>query len=240
MLHFMIARRHHATSNSGSAPDRGSALTPFPTPPGQREDCWRTTTTSIGSSWSSAGWHPRAAGPQGPSLDGKGTFTNGRHHQAKAIIVGLLVGLTAYFYRQATTSGPCIVHEAALWGWPALTHAFGLIITVQGFETSRYLGHDYEPLPTRAGRCGWRRSCPPSSNDLHRLGSSPSPARSRAVRIERDGDHRHDGPDHPDPAAAAGRGGRCAAQFSAAIADTSGSGGLVEELTRGRIMPPMR
>ena len=64
-----------------------------------------------------------------------------------AIIVGLLIGMAVYFWHRAT-GGSLVLIEPRLHGWGAVTLAFGLIVTVQGFETSRYLGEEYDP-PTR-------------------------------------------------------------------------------------------
>jgi hypothetical protein len=59
-----------------------------------------------------------------------------------AIIAGLLAGLCVYFGQQA--SQDALKHPPiSVTGWPAATLAFGMIITVQGFETSRYLGSAY-------------------------------------------------------------------------------------------------
>lgn len=63
-----------------------------------------------------------------------------------AIIAGLLVGLGIFFARQAGT-GDLMLNPADRTGWPAMTLAFGLIVTVQGGEASlysRYLGADYD------------------------------------------------------------------------------------------------
>ena len=60
-----------------------------------------------------------------------------------AIIAGLLLGLAIYFGEQLST-GSLIFNASELSGWPAITLAFGLIVTVQGFETSRYLGATYD------------------------------------------------------------------------------------------------
>lgn len=60
-----------------------------------------------------------------------------------AIITGLLAGLTLYFFKQ-TQAGMLRLEIPTKSGWPALTLLFGLIVTVQGFETSRYLGHKYD------------------------------------------------------------------------------------------------
>ncbi|MEZ5705927.1 MAG: hypothetical protein R3E56_11955 [Burkholderiaceae bacterium] len=60
-----------------------------------------------------------------------------------AIIAGLLGGL-AVFFSQKGASGGWVFSPSSVQGWPALTLAFGLIVTVQGFETSRYLGRAYD------------------------------------------------------------------------------------------------
>ena len=148
-----------------------------------------------------------------------------------AIIAGLLVGLTYYFYHEATTTG-LYLHQADLSGWPAFTLAFGLIITVQGFETSRYLGHDYDPatrirsmklaqivasviymiyigLFAYAFDRGQFQLSETAIIDMMGLITPILPLLLVMAAL--------------------------AAQFSAAIADTSGSGGLFEELTRGRM-----
>ena len=148
-----------------------------------------------------------------------------------AIIVGLLVGLTYYFYQKATGTG-LHFHRAQLSGWPAFTLAFGLIITVQGFETSRYLGHNYDPatriksmqlaqivagviymiyigLFAYAFDRGQFELSETAIIDMMGLITPILPLLLVMAAL--------------------------AAQFSAAIADTSGSGGLFEELTRGRM-----
>lgn len=148
-----------------------------------------------------------------------------------AIIVGLLVGLTWYFYLKASTTG-LYFHEAKLSGSPAFTLAFGLIITVQGFETSRYLGHDYDSgtriksMQLAQLICGViymiyiglfayafdRSEFQLSETAIIDMIGLVTPLLTVLLVLA-----------------------ALAAQFSAAIADTSGSGGLVEELTRGRM-----
>ncbi len=147
------------------------------------------------------------------------------------IIAGLLVGLIWYFYLQAS-AGQLFFHEPGLSGWPAFTLGFGLIITVQGFETSRYLGHDYSS-DTRI-----------KSMQLAQLVCTViymAYIGLFAYAFDRSQFHLTETaiidmmglvtPVLPLLLVAAA----LAAQFSAAIADTSGSGGLVEELTRGRM-----
>lgn len=148
-----------------------------------------------------------------------------------AIIVGLLLGLVWYFYERAS-AGALFFHQSQLSGWPALTLAFGLIITVQGFETSRYLGRDYDPQ-TRIksmklaqivcaviymiyiGLFAFafdRSEFSLTETAIIDMMGLITPLLTVMLVIA-----------------------ALAAQFSAAIADTSGSGGLVEELTQGRM-----
>ncbi|MFT4726961.1 MAG: hypothetical protein ACI9UN_001456 [Granulosicoccus sp.] len=62
-----------------------------------------------------------------------------------AIIVGLLLGLGIHFNDQAS-AGALRFDPPVLTGWAALSLVFGLIVTVQGFETSRYLGDVYDAV----------------------------------------------------------------------------------------------
>jgi hypothetical protein len=148
-----------------------------------------------------------------------------------AIISGLLVGLAFYFYQKASGNS-LYFHSPQLSGWPALTLAFGLIITVQGFETSRYLGKDYDP----ATRIKSMRLAQIICGVIYMLYIGLF-----AYAFDRSEYHLSEtaiidmmklvAPVLPLLLVAAA----LAAQFSAAIADTSGSGGLLEELTRGRM-----
>jgi len=148
-----------------------------------------------------------------------------------AIIAGLLIGLCIYFAQQAGL-GQLVETVPAETGWTGITLAFGLIITVQGFETSRYLGDEYKaPLRIRSMRYAqWlstaiymayvllltyafdARSVPLTETaivDMMKVVSVILPALLVVAALS--------------------------AQFSAAIADTSGAGGLVEELSKGRV-----
>ncbi len=60
-----------------------------------------------------------------------------------SIIAGLLTGLILYFARQEA-AGALTFGAPVVTPWSGLTLAFGLIVTVQGFETSRYLGETYD------------------------------------------------------------------------------------------------
>ncbi|MDK3017442.1 amino acid permease [Pseudodonghicola flavimaris] len=148
-----------------------------------------------------------------------------------AIILGLLVGLAQYVAQHAV-AGDLVLNDPGLSGWPAVTLAFGLIVTVQGFETARYLGETYDARTRiRAMRlaqalatliymvyicllafdfpAGEVALTETAIIDLMQLVAPILPVLLVAAAL--------------------------AAQFSAAVADTAGSGGLVAELTGGRI-----
>ena len=150
-----------------------------------------------------------------------------------AIIAGLLAGLSIYF-AEAARFDHLSLYAPTQTGWAGLTLAFGLIITVQGFETSRYLGDEYKAsMRIRSMRYSqWlsaaiymvyvlllsyafdARSVPLTETaivDMMRVVSIVLPALLVVAALS--------------------------AQFSAAIADTSGAGGLVEELSGRRVSP---
>ncbi|MBS8224993.1 hypothetical protein [Vannielia litorea] len=151
-----------------------------------------------------------------------------------AIIAGLLVGLAAFFVQKAG-AGALIVNPVQVAPWQALTLGMGLIVTVQGFETSRYLGHSYSArrriasmrhaqiiataiymayilLAAYVFPPGEIETSETAIIDMMRVVAAILPPLLVAAAL--------------------------AAQFSAAVADTGGSGGLVQELTRGRIKQP--
>lgn len=150
-----------------------------------------------------------------------------------AIISGLLVGLAAYFLGK-TAGHALVLNPPTQTGWPALALAGGLIVTVQGFETSRYLGEEYDAeIRRRSMRWaqwlstaiymvyilllayvfdrGELRFSETAIVDMMKLVAPILPALLVAAAL--------------------------AAQFSAAVADTSGSGGLFAELTKGWLSP---
>lgn len=150
-----------------------------------------------------------------------------------AIIAGLLVGLAVYFGTRAA-AGDLITRAPNTHGWPAITLLAGLIVTVQGFETSRYLGDEYDAVTrVRSMRVAqWVSSViylvyiclltyAINVDDLH-LSETAIIDLMQVVA-----------PILPILLVAAA----LSAQFSAAVADTSGSGGLIHELTRGRVSP---
>lgn len=150
-----------------------------------------------------------------------------------AIISGLLFGLAVYF-GQTASNGELVRNPATVTGWGAVTLMFGLIVTVQGFETSRYLGDTYD-VPTRVHSMrlaqvistiiymiyilllayafvpGTLKLDETSIIDLMGVVAPVLPALLVAAALS--------------------------AQFSAAVADTSGSGGLISEVSAGKISP---
>lgn len=152
-----------------------------------------------------------------------------------AIIAGLLLGLAAYFWGHLADGG---LHFNAPreTGWAGITIAFGLIVTVQGFETSRYLGDDYDAR-TRIRSMRWSQWTATVIYMAYIVlfayafdGASVKLTETAIV-----GMMAVVLPILPVLLVAAA----LAAQFSAAVADTSGSGGLAEELTGGRISARM-
>jgi hypothetical protein len=150
-----------------------------------------------------------------------------------AIIAGLLAGL-AWFGARHVASGEIVLAPPTVAGWQALTLGFGLIVTVQGFETSRYLGNSYDATTRiRSMRVAqWLSTAiyvvyivlltyafPPVSGhleeteiiDMMRIVAVSLPVLLVVAALS--------------------------AQFSAAIADTGGSGGLIHELSGGRLKP---
>lgn len=148
-----------------------------------------------------------------------------------AIIAGLLLGLGVYFTAKATDGG-LIINAPALVGWPALALGFGLIVTVQGFETSRYLGAEYDSQ-TRIRSMKWAQWISSAIYMVYILLFAFVFPRGDVALSETAIVHMMAvvTPILPVLLVAAA----LAAQFSAAVADTSGSGGLIAELSKNTI-----
>ena len=150
-----------------------------------------------------------------------------------AIIAGLLVALAVYFTGLAA-QGQLVTAPARVTGWAALTLGFGMIVTVQGFETSRYLGHAYD-APTRIRSMRMAQGLSTAIYlvyiGLIAFTFAPDPAHLTETAIV--GMMGQVSPILPLFLVAAA----LAAQFSAAVADTSGSGGLIAEISRDRMTP---
>lgn len=145
-----------------------------------------------------------------------------------AIIAGLLFGLIVHFSQMAQNSG-LVFDTPKVTGWSSLTLMAGLIVTVQGFETSRYLGASYDASQRiRSMKLAqWLSTgiyCVYILFLTYAFNSALTPVDETAiidlmVVVA---------PILPLLLVAAA----LSAQFSAAIADTSGSGGLIAEVTR--------
>ena len=148
-----------------------------------------------------------------------------------AIIAGLLAGLTVFFGGAVQTGG-LFLPQGSEQGWAALTLGFGLLVTVQGFETSRYLGDSYD-AGTRIRSMRLAQGVATAIYVVYVLllvyaHHVPEGALSETAVIEM---MRDVSPLLPWMLI----GAALAAQFSAAVADTGGSGGLIAELSGQRI-----
>ena len=146
-----------------------------------------------------------------------------------AIIAGLLFGLVVHFV-DVSVQGALKFDAPQVSGWTSLTLMAGLIVTVQGFETSRYLGATYDArMRIRSMRLAqW------ISSGIYALyivlltyafqGDALSLDETAIIDLMQ-----VVAPILPLLLVVAA----LSAQFSAAIADTNGSGGLVAEETKG-------
>ncbi len=148
-----------------------------------------------------------------------------------SIIAGLIVGL-ALFAGDHVLNNQLVFDPAVTKGWAAVTLAFGLIVTIQGFETSRYLGEEYD-AKTRIGSMRFAQYISSGIYVVYIL---------LLAYVFKPGDFKLSetaiidmmevvAPVLPVLLIAAA----LSAQFSAAVADTEGSGGLIFELTHGRV-----
>ena len=150
-----------------------------------------------------------------------------------AIIAGLLVGLAVYFSGKVFDGG-LYLNVPQMTGWPALTLAFGLIVTVQGFETSRYLGAEYDS-ETRIRSMKMAQWVTTGIYMIYIGLFAFVFARGEVELVETAIVDMMGAvaPILPALLVAAA----LAAQFSAAVADTSGSGGLFSEVMAKRLSP---
>ncbi|PUB19244.1 hypothetical protein [Yoonia sediminilitoris] len=148
-----------------------------------------------------------------------------------SIIAGLLFALGWYFLEKA--AGHALrANPAVVSGWPALTMVAGLLVTVQGFETSRYLGNEYDPM-TRVRSMQVAQWLSTAICVVYLLLLSYVFAPGTLVLDETAIIDMMAivAPILPLLLITAA----ISAQFSAAVADTGGSGGLIMELTGGRV-----
>ena len=150
-----------------------------------------------------------------------------------AIIAGLIVGLAIWFGGVAT-SGTVILEAPTVTGWSAITLIFGLIVTVQGFETSRYLTHHHAPETCiRSMKLAQIVATAIYLVYTALLVYSLRAPEGELTETSIIGMMKIVAVILPGLLVAAA----LAAQFSAAVADTAGSGGLIAELTANRIRP---
>jgi hypothetical protein len=149
------------------------------------------------------------------------------------IIAGLLLGLLLYFCQRAVSS-QLAFYAPSLTGWSALTLGFGLIVTVQGFETSRYLGATYDSR-TRIESMRWAQWISSAIYMIYIVLLAYVIPRGELKLNETAIIDMMEivAPILPALFVAAA----LAAQFSAAVADASGAGGMAAELTNNRIKP---
>jgi hypothetical protein len=150
-----------------------------------------------------------------------------------AIIAGLLFGL-AWFFAQRAGGGELVVSPLQVGGWQAIALVAGLLVTVQGFETSRYLGNEYTP----AVRIRSMKVAQWISTTIYLVYILLLTFAFDAAKLDLSETAIIDlmavvAPILPLLLIVAA----ISAQFSAAVADTGGSGGLIAELTHGRITP---
>jgi len=148
-------------------------------------------------------------------------------------ILGLLIGLGLFLGEHAMAAGP-VLSPPSVGPWAALTLFFGLIVTVQGFETSRYLGDEYDADT----RIRTMRAAQLVSTGIYLvyvtfLVLSFAPDGRELTETAIIGLTHSVSPVLPLVLTAAA----LAAQFSASVADTTGAGGLVKERSHGRIDP---
>ena len=147
-----------------------------------------------------------------------------------AVIAGLLAGMAYYAGLQARQHA-LQLHDGHF-NWDTLRLAFGLLITVQGFETSRYLGagHDADTRIRTMRYAQWLAS----AIYIVYIGLAGLSFPSEDVGLRETaviGMTERISPLLPILLVAAA----LAAQFSAAVADTNGCGGLAEEMSHGRV-----
>ncbi len=147
------------------------------------------------------------------------------------IIAGLLAGLAFYVYELGTGAGLPAPTVPPI-GWNAILVGFGLLITVQGFETSRYLGLAYD-APTRVRTM---RNAQLIASAIYILYIALTTIAFATVDMDIDETAVIDltrvvAPVLPILLVVAA----LAAQLSAAVADTNGGGGLAEEVSHGRL-----
>lgn len=148
-----------------------------------------------------------------------------------SVIAGLLAGLVWFFAGRAGAGG-VLLSPATVTGWAAVTLVAGLLVTVQGFETSRYLGAVYDaPTRVRSMRIAQALSAAIYIVYIALISFVFSPDSLPGDETAIVAIMAQVAPVLPLLLVVAA----LSAQFSAAVADTGGAGGLFTELTGGRL-----
>lgn len=146
-----------------------------------------------------------------------------------AVIAGLVAALAVYAFGHQT---PGAAPPEAAFSWRSVSVLLGLLIVIQGFETSRYMGEEYD----RATRVRTMRHAQIIATGIYAVFFAlVTPLLGRTIE--------HDGiAAILDVAAivspllpALVTLGALASQFSAATADSIGAAGLLHEISHGRI-----
>ncbi|MCB1478487.1 MAG: hypothetical protein R3D43_02350 [Tepidamorphaceae bacterium] len=148
-----------------------------------------------------------------------------------AIIAGLILAL-AVFFGQHVAAGELTFNPPVETGWHGIALAFGLLVTVQGFETSRYLGATYGAgIRIRSMR---RAQIITTAIYMVYIGLLAYVFPVGELELSETaiiGMMNLVAPILPLILVAAA----LSAQLSAAVADTGGAGGLFEEVSNGRV-----
>jgi len=157
-------------------------------------------------------------------------------HGTVSIKIGIIAGLLVALGIAWASNGITDPLPPVRLSWASIPMLLGLIITVQGFETSRYLGHDYPPeMRIRTMRhAQWI-----ASGIYFAFIALLTPFLSRAAATEGVA-----GILDIMELIAPAMGifvliGAVSSQLSAAVADSIGSGGLVNEVSRRKISVPI-
>ncbi len=157
-------------------------------------------------------------------------------HGTVSIKIGIIAGLLVALGIAWASNGITDPLPPVRLSWASIPMLLGLIITVQGFETSRYLGHDYPPeMRIRTMRhAQWI-----ASGIYLAFIALLTPFLSRAAATEGVA-----GILDIMELIAPAMGifvliGAVSSQLSAAVADSIGSGGLVNEVSRRKISVPI-
>lgn len=147
----------------------------------------------------------------------------------KLAVIGALIIALAYFGLTTAQAGASLLPAPNMGRWEAITLVFGLLITVQGFETSRYLGASYSAT-VRIRSMMFAQLVAAVIYVLYVIlltysVAVPSKGVSETEIINLMGQVSVVLPVLLVVAA-------LAAQFSAAVADTGGAGGLLAEVSR--------